>query len=108
MATKGNGSSGGDNESVGFDSDHASRIEGDIIRIAGRIETIIGDRESQVKFVKDNWEDNNAGDSYSSVEKDWIDAAGETLQLVHKARKLLGDNAITAKDASGKVVSIWA
>lgn len=97
----------GNDDVIGFDSDHNSRVEGDIIRIAGRIETIIGDREGQVKFVKDNWEDSNAGDTYSSVEKDWIDAANETLQLVHKARKLLGDNAVTAKDANGKVVSIW-
>lgn len=92
---------------IQFDSDAASRTEGDIIRIAGRIESIIGDRESQTKFVKDNWEDNNSGDAYSSVEKDWLDAAGETLQLVHKARKLLGENTVTAKDASGKVQGIW-
>ncbi|HXD29226.1 MAG TPA: hypothetical protein VN621_10785 [Arthrobacter sp.] len=92
---------------IQFDSDHASRIEGDIIRIAGRIETIIGDRESQVKFVQDNWEDSNSSDTYNSVEKDWVDAANETLGLVHKARKLLGENTVTATDASGRVQSIW-
>ncbi|WP_417217346.1 hypothetical protein [Arthrobacter sp.] len=99
---------GKNDDVIGFDSDHASRIEGDIIRIAGRIESIIGDRETQVKFVKDNWDDNNAGDTYSSVEQDWKDAADETLQLVHDARRLLGENSVTATDASGKVVGIWS
>lgn len=92
---------------IQFDSDHAARIEGDVLRIAGRIESIIGDRENQVKFVKDNWEDSNAGESYSSVEKDWMDAAQDTLDLVRQARKLLGENSVTAQDASGKVMNIW-
>lgn len=102
MATKDNG------EMVAFSDAENSRIEGDIIRIAGRIETIIGDREAQTKFVKDNWEDSESGEAYSKVEQDWIDAAGDTLMLVNQARKLLGENSVIAKDHSGKVLSNWA
>ena len=38
----------GDKDTISFDEGAAARIESDILRIAGRIETIIGDREQEV------------------------------------------------------------
>lgn len=96
----------GDKDTIGFDTAHAARIEGDVLRIAGRIETIIGDREQQKKFVADNWEDSNSREGYDTKENAWVTAAGDTLELVRRARKLLAENQVTAQDSSNRVSKI--
>lgn len=96
----------GNKDTVAFDTDHAARIEGDILRIAGRIEGIIGDREQQKQFVADNWEDSNSREGYDTKESAWLTAANDTLELVRRAKKLLNENQVTALDSSQKVSRI--
>ena len=96
----------GDKDTISFDEGAAARIESDILRIAGRIETIIGDREQQKKFVADNWEDAQNREGYDSKESDWILAANDTLGLVRDARELLSKNQTTAADTGKQVGSI--
>jgi uncharacterized protein YukE len=96
----------GDKDTIQFDSGEAARIEGDVLRIAGRIESIIGDREQQKNFVADNWEDAQNREGYDKKEADWITAANDTLELVRRARKLLEQNQVTAADTGKRVGGI--
>ncbi|MEE1621234.1 hypothetical protein ACQ3I4_05795 [Zafaria sp. Z1313] len=92
-----------DKDTISFDAGAAARIEADVLRIAGRIETIIGDREQQQNFVATNWEDEQNRDGYDQKEKAWITAANNTLELVRKARQLLDENQVTAAETGNKV-----
>jgi uncharacterized protein YukE len=97
---------GKDKDTISFDSGAAARIEGDILRIAGRIESIIGDREQQKNFVAENWEDEQNREGYDKKEADWVTAANDTLELVRKARKLLETNQVTAAGTGRQVGGI--
>lgn len=96
----------GSSDVIQFDTASAAQMEGTVLRIAGRIESIIGDREQQAKFVQDNWEDANNREGYDAKEKAWISAGQDTLALVQRIRRLLEQNQVTAAGAGRKVGNI--
>ncbi|GAA3699433.1 hypothetical protein GCM10022377_10550 [Zhihengliuella alba] len=95
-----------ENDVIQFDTASAGQMEATVLRIAGRIETIIGDREQQQKFVADNWEDANNREGYDTKERAWVTAAGDTLELVRRCRRLLADNQVTATSTGRRVGNI--
>ncbi|GAB3757011.1 hypothetical protein GCM10027591_06340 [Zhihengliuella somnathii] len=95
-----------DDDVVQFDVASAAQMEAIVLRIAGRIEQIVGDREQQAKFVADNWEDAQNREGYDAKEKAWISAGENTLALVRRVRQLLEQNQITAGAAGHRVRNI--
>ncbi|GHD10162.1 hypothetical protein [Zhihengliuella salsuginis] len=96
----------GNSDVIQFDTASAGQMEATVLRIAGRIETIIGDREQQAKFVQDNWEDANNREGYDAKEKAWVSAGQDTLALVQRVRRLLEQNQVTATSTGRKVGNI--
>lgn len=96
----------GNSDVIQFDVSSASQMEAIVLRIAGRIEQIIGDREQQAKFVADNWEDANNREGYDVKEAAWMSAGRDTLALVQRVRRLLEQNQVTAGNTGRKVGNI--
>ena len=87
---------------IKYDSGAAATFEGEVEAIAGRIETIIGDRDDQKKFVADNFENTDNDADYDAVEAKWLEAADAVRLLVVRARELMQENDVTASTAHNK------
>ncbi|MFC7401167.1 hypothetical protein [Citricoccus sp. GCM10030269] len=84
---------------IKYDAGAAATYEAEVESIAGRIETIIGDREDQKKFVESSYEATDNDADYSVVESKWLEAAEAVRDIVKLARSLMEQNDVTASTA---------
>ena len=63
-----------------------------MLRIASRIETILGDREQQKRFVADNYQSTDNDADYDVIEQTWLDAGAKVKELVDRARTPMEEN----------------
>lgn len=77
----------------------AAAYEDEVLRIAGRIETILGDREQQKQFVADNYQATDNDADYDVIEQTWLEAGAKVKELVDRARTLMEENDDIAQQA---------
>lgn len=77
---------------IQYDSAAAAAYEDEVLRIASRIETILGDREQQKRFVADNYQSTDNDADYDVIEQTWLDAGQTVKELVDRARTLMEEN----------------
>lgn len=84
---------------ISYDSAAAAAYEDEVLRIAGRIETILGDREQQKNFVAENYQASDNDAEYDAIEQTWLDAGRTVKELVDRARTLMEENDDIASNA---------
>ena len=77
---------------IQYDSAAAAAYEDEVLRIASRIETILGDREQQKRFVADNYQSTDNDADYDVIEQTWLEAGQTVKELVDRARTLMEEN----------------
>ncbi|UBH24937.1 hypothetical protein KW076_01680 [Micrococcus porci] len=87
---------------IQYDSAAAAAYEDEVLRIASRIETILGDREQQKRFVADNYQSTDNDADYDVIEQTWLEAGQTVKELVDRARTLMEENDEIAAGAHQK------
>ncbi|HRO29939.1 MULTISPECIES: hypothetical protein [Micrococcaceae] len=87
---------------ISYDSGAAASYEAEVAAITGRIEGIIGDRESQKNYVASNYQATDNDADYDMVEQKWLEAADAVRALVVQARELMEKNDDTAATAHSR------
>lgn len=84
---------------IQYDSAAAAAYEDEVLRIASRIETILGDRDQQKRFVADNYQSTDNDADHDAIEQTWLDAGQTVKELVDRARTLMEENDDIAQQA---------
>ena len=75
-----------------YDTGASTEVQGNIQAIVGRLETLIGTRDTDVKAAMADWEATGVSDEYHTKEMKWYAAANETREIIRLVKATLEKN----------------
>lgn len=81
-----------------YDSGASAEAQANIERIAGRLESIIGEHEVDVSAAMAEFTADGVDDAYYDVEKAWHESGNEVREIIKLLRTTLEENDNTANE----------
>jgi uncharacterized protein YukE len=88
-----------------YDTGISQQVQGDLGSIAGRLETVINDRDRAVQQAMADFQADGVSDEYATVERRWNTAASEVKTIIALVRDTLNKNDDTATNALSRAKS---
>jgi hypothetical protein len=88
-----------------YDTGISQQVQGDISGIVSRLETMIGQRNTDVAAAMGDFTADGVSDDYRGVEQRWHTAAGEVQQIITLVRTTLTNNDETASTSLNRASS---
>jgi hypothetical protein len=88
-----------------FDTGASAQVQGDLLGIIGRLEALIGQRDSQVVQALSDFQADGVSDEYSAVETRWNNAANEVRQIIDLVKTTMMRNDESATTALSRASS---
>lgn len=85
-----------------FDTATSGTVQGDIGSIIGRLEAVMGERDSQVSAAMSDFQADGVSEEYHAVEQRWRRASHEVRTIIHLVRSTLANNDETAMATQGR------
>ncbi|MFJ7748509.1 pore-forming ESAT-6 family protein [Arthrobacter sp. NPDC097144] len=84
---------------LSYDTDTSSAVQGEIQSLAGRLESLIGEREKAVNSAMADFSADGVSEEYQVVENRFRNAATETRHIIGLVKQTLALNDQTASGA---------
>jgi hypothetical protein len=88
-----------------FDTGASAQVQGDLMGIIGRLEALIGQRDSQVAQAMSDFQADGVSDEYQVVEIRWNRAATEVRQIIDLVKTTMTRNDESATTALSRASS---
>lgn len=87
---------------LSYDTDTSSAVQGEIQSLAGRLESLIGEREKAVNSAMSDFSADGVSEEYQSVENRFRNAATETRHIIVLVKQTLNLNDQSASGAGSR------
>lgn len=88
-----------------FDTGVSGEAQGNLQRVVGRLETVISQRDADVKQAMADFAADGVADQYHAKEQRWNTAAGEVRSIVALVKSTLEKNDSTAQSTLSRAKS---
>jgi uncharacterized protein YukE len=85
-----------------FDLAASATAQENFQRVAGRLESLIDQRDADVKAAMADYQASGVSDEYHAKEQRWNQVAGEVRTIIRTLQQSLERNDVTAQDALKK------
>jgi uncharacterized protein YukE len=90
---------------LSYDTGASAETQSNVLKIAGQLEHLIGQRMSDVNAALSDFHDPNVDPGYHAKEQRWRSAATETLNIIRLLKTTLNENDATAQQAQSRARS---
>lgn len=90
---------------LSYDTDTSSAVQGEIQSLAGRLESLICEREKAVNSAMSDFSADGVSEEYQSVENRFRNAATETRHIIGLVKQTLNLNDQAASNAGSRARS---
>lgn len=87
---------------ISFDTGVSGAVQSDISSIIGRLEALMGERDSQVSAAMSDFQADGVSEEYHHVEQRWRRASSEVRGIIALVRGTLSRNDETATATQGR------
>lgn len=81
---------------LSYDTAASQETQGNLLAITGRLEQLIGTRDSDVKTALADFQADGVSDTYSGKEQKWLAAAAQVQQIINLVKQTMSQNDGTA------------
>jgi hypothetical protein len=87
---------------LSYDTAASGEAQGNLQRIVGRLETLIGVRNKDVQRALADFDAQDVSSAYNGKERKWLSAAAETRAIIDLVKRTLTDNDATAQQTQSR------